>query len=77
MEFVNRSNADIGIIARAVSDETESITQINQGISQIADVTQTNSASSEEAAAVSSELFSQSRLLQDQTNSFKLKASRR
>lgn len=76
MEFVTRSNEDICIIADAVRDETESIAQINQGIGQIADVTQTNSASSEEAAAVSSELFTQSRLLQEQTSAFKLKASR-
>lgn len=73
MEFVSRSNNDIGVIADAVRDETEAITQINQGIGQIAEVTQTNSASSEEAAAVSAELFTQARLLQEQTSAFKLK----
>lgn len=74
MEFVSRSNNDIGVIADAVRDETEAITQINQGIGQIAEVTQTNSASSEEAAAVSAELFTQARLLQEQTSAFKLKS---
>ncbi|MDE6133786.1 MAG: hypothetical protein K2G04_10510, partial [Oscillospiraceae bacterium] len=73
MEFVTRSNNDISVIADAVRAETEAITQINQGIGQIADVTQTNSASSEEAAAVSAELFTQARLLQEQTSGFKLK----
>lgn len=73
MEFVTRSNNDISVIAEAIRSETEAITQINQGIGQIADVTQTNSASSEEAAAVSTELFTQARLLQEQTAGFKLK----
>lgn len=73
LELVTRSNEDIGVIADAVRDEAESITQINQGIGQIAAVTQTNSASSEEAAAVSAELFSQARLLQEQTSRFRLK----
>lgn len=73
MEFVTRSNNDIRVIADAVRNETEAITQINQGIGQIADVTQTNSASSEEAAAVSAELFSHAKLLQEQTSRFKLK----
>lgn len=73
MEFVTRSNEDISIIAEAVRVETESITQISEAIGQIAGVTQTNSASSEEAAAVSTELFSQAKLLQDQTRGFRLK----
>lgn len=73
MELVTRSNEDIGVIADAVRDEAEAITQINQGIGQIAAVTQTNSASSEEAAAVSAELFAQARLLQEQTARFTLK----
>ncbi|MDE6030231.1 MAG: hypothetical protein K2G32_01240, partial [Oscillospiraceae bacterium] len=73
MELVTNSNKDIGVIADAVRDEAEAITQINHSVGQIADVTQTNTASSEEAAAVSAELFSQARLLQEQTSGFKLK----
>ncbi len=73
MELVTHSNEDIGVIADAVRDEAEAITQINQGIGQIAAVTQTNSASSEQAAAVSAELFAQARLLQEQTSKFTLK----
>ncbi|MDE7192494.1 MAG: hypothetical protein K2O14_00855, partial [Oscillospiraceae bacterium] len=73
MELVTGSNKDIGVIADAVRDEAEAITQINQSVGQIADVTQTNTASSEEAAAVSAELFSQARLLQEQISSFRLK----
>lgn len=76
MELVTRSNDNINMIADAVRDEAEAITQINQGIGQIAAVTQSNTASSEEAAAVSAELFDQARLLQEQTSKFKLKGSR-
>lgn len=73
MELVGGSNEDIGIIAKAVNLEAESIVQVTEGIEQIATVTQTNSASSEEAAAISSELFSQTRKLQEQTGKFSLK----
>lgn len=77
MDLVTRSNDNINMIADAVRDEAEAITQINQGIGQIAAVTQTNSASSEEAAAVSAELFAQARLLQEQTKKFTLRSSHR
>ncbi|MBD5383848.1 MAG: hypothetical protein HDR72_02465 [Ruminococcaceae bacterium] len=76
MELVTRSNDNINMIADAVRDEAEAITQINQGIGQIAAVTQSNTASSEEAAAVSAELFTQARLLQEQTDRFKLRSLR-
>ena len=73
LELITQSNSDIGIIAEAVQTEAASIQQITEAIGQISDVVQTNSASSEEAAAVSTELFEQVRLLQDQTQRFKLK----
>lgn len=73
LELVMKSNSTIGTIAEAVRGEAVSIAQVTEGISQISDVVQTNSASSEESAAVSSELFSQVRLLQEQTNKFKLR----
>lgn len=74
MELVSQSNDDIATITGVVDDEAESIKQVTIGIEQISTVTQTNSASSEEAAAVSSELFSESRLLREQLDKFKLKA---
>ena len=40
---------------------------------QISSVVQTNSASSEESAAVSTELFEQVHLLEDETKKFRLK----
>lgn len=72
-ELVTRSNDNIAMIADAIHDEAESIKQINVGIGQIAEVTQNNTARSEEAAAVSSELFTQAELLRAQTNKFTLK----
>lgn len=73
LELVVKSNSTIGTIAEAVRGEAASIAQVTEGISQISDVVQTNSASSEESAAVSSELFNQVRILQDQTRKFKLR----
>lgn len=73
MELVTGSNKDIEIIAKAVDKEAESIVQVTDGLEQISTVTQTNSASSEETAAISSELFSQTRRLHDQTIKFILK----
>lgn len=74
LELVTHSNSDIGNIADAVRGEAESIVQVTDGIGQISSVIQTNSASSEEAAAVSAELFEQAHQLQDQTKKFRLKA---
>ncbi|MBD5103476.1 MAG: hypothetical protein HDT47_01255 [Ruminococcaceae bacterium] len=74
MDLVSQSNSDIATITSVVDDEAESIKQVTIGIEQISTVTQTNSANSEEAAAVSSELFSESRLLQEQLDKFQLKA---
>ena len=73
LELVVRSNASIGEIADMVQSEAESIAQVTEGIGQISSVVQMNSASSEESAAVSSELFQQVRLLREQTSRFRLK----
>lgn len=73
MELVMKSNKAITAIAEAVENEADSIAQVTNGIGQISAVVQTNSASSEQSAAVSTELFEQVRLLQNQTNKFTLK----
>lgn len=73
LDLVTNSNNDIGIIANAVRGEADSIMDVTESIKQISAVVQTNSASSEEAAAVSTELFDQANLLQSQTKKFKLK----
>ncbi|MEZ3435880.1 MAG: CZB domain-containing protein [Lachnospiraceae bacterium] len=73
LDLVVRSNSTIGTIAEAIRGEAASISQVTEGISQISEVVQTNSASSQESAAVSTELFDQVRLLREQTEKFKLK----
>ncbi len=73
LELVVQSNKAIGAISDAIAEEAESLSQVSEGIGQISSVVQTNSASSEESAAVSSELFEQVHLLEDQTKKFKLK----
>ncbi len=73
LELVVHSNEGIGAIASAVEGEALAIAQVAEGISQISAVVQSNSASSEESAAVSAELFNQVRVLADQTNRFHLR----
>ncbi|MCI8522321.1 MAG: HAMP domain-containing protein [Lachnospiraceae bacterium] len=73
LELVVKSNSSIDEITDAVQEEATSIEQVAEGIGQIASVVQTNSANSEESAAVSTELFEQVNRLQDQTNKFQLK----
>lgn len=73
LELVVKSNSSIDEITDAVQEEATSIEQVAEGISQIASVVQTNSANSEESAAVSAELFEQVNRLQEQTDKFQLK----
>ncbi len=75
LKLVVQSNDNISTIAKAIEGEASSIAQVTEGISQISAVVQSNSASSEESAAVSSELFDQVRLLQEQVKKFQLKKS--
>ncbi len=76
LELVMQSNTTIGTIAEAIQGEAASIAQVTEGIGQISAVVQTNSASSEESAAVSSELFEEVHKLEDETRKFKLKSGR-
>ncbi|RKI64136.1 HAMP domain-containing protein [bacterium 1xD42-67] len=73
LELVTKSNAAIRTITQAVESDAESIAQVTEGIGQISSVVQSNSASSEESAAVSTELFSQVKVMEDQTRKFQLK----
>ncbi len=59
-------------IQKATNDQAISIEQVNVGLDQISQVVQTNSATSEESAAASEELFSQSDLLKNLLSEFKL-----
>ena len=73
LALVVESNKAIETITDAIHQEADSLSQVSEGIVQISSVVQTNSASSEESAAVSSELFEQVHVLEDQTKRFKLK----
>ncbi|MDE6363139.1 MAG: MCP four helix bundle domain-containing protein [Lachnospiraceae bacterium] len=70
---VNEMTGIIGQISEASNDQAYSISQITIGMDQISDVVQTNSATAEESAAASQELSSQSQLMKNLVQKFKLK----
>jgi methyl-accepting chemotaxis protein len=63
----------VGEIAIASNDQATGIAQINQGIAQVSQVTQSNTATAEESAAASEELTTQAHLLEDMVGRFKFK----
>jgi methyl-accepting chemotaxis protein len=71
-EITAESVTLINKIASASQEQAASIAQINQGIEQISSVIQTNAATSEESAAASQELSSQSHLLEEFVAKFTL-----
>lgn len=73
LTLVNQSNSAIDEITDAVQEEAEAVSQVAEGLGQIANVVQTNTANSEESAAVSTELFEQVSRMKNQTNNFRLK----
>ncbi len=75
-ELVMQSDEAIHSITEAINQEAEALSQVSVGIGQISSVVQTNSASSEESAAVSTELFTQVNVLEEKTKKFKLKKNR-
>jgi len=70
---INESTRLVGEIARSSEDQALSITQVNVGIDQVAQVVQQNSATAEESAAASEEMSAQSSMLQELVTQFKLK----
>ncbi len=63
----------INRIAEASNHQSSSVSQVNQGITQIAGVLQTNSATSEECAAASAQLSNLARELKSAVDRYKLK----
>lgn len=59
-------------IAAASSKQVQAIEQINQGLSQVSDVVQTNAATAEESSASSEELDAQAQTLKREVEKFKL-----
>ncbi len=61
-------------ISKASTSQASTVSQIKQGVVQISEVVQTNSATSEETAASSEELSSQAQTLKELVAQFKLKS---
>ena len=70
---INESSRIVDDIAQSSSTQSDAISQINQGIDQVAIVVQQNSATAEESAAASEEMSSQSAMLAQMVAQFKLK----
>lgn len=60
-------------VSKASNEQAASIAQVTQGIEQISSVVQTNSATAEESAAASEELYGQAQMLKNLVSQFKLK----
>lgn len=65
----------VGEIATSSNEQAEGIEQINEGLVQIDQVTQTNTASAEESASASEELSGQAKNLKDMISRFTLSGS--
>ena len=63
----------VGDIANSSNEQASGIAQVNQGVNQIAQVTQTNTATAEESAASSEELAGQAKLLKEMVERFQLR----
>ena len=73
VEQITGVSALVGEISDSAAQQAESIQQINLGIGQIAQVTQSNTATSEEEAAAAQELSSQAEVFRNMVGGFKLK----
>ena len=70
---ITKATVLVGDIAAASNDQASAITQIDQAVLEVSQVTQINSATSEEGAAASEELSSQAAVLKEMVGRFKLK----
>ena len=62
-------------ITKSSNEQAQGVLQINEALSQVDKVTQTNTASAEESASASEELSSQAQLLSDMISRFKISAN--
>jgi len=65
----------VGDIAVASNEQATGIAQVDQGIVQVSQVVQTNSATAQQSAAASEELSSQAGLLNDRVSRFQLRGT--
>jgi methyl-accepting chemotaxis protein len=77
VEDVHKVSEIIKSIAISSQEQSESINQLSLGLSQITQVVQNNSATSQEAASASQVLSSQAEIMRNLVSSFKLKNSSR
>ena len=71
-ELVEKITESGSSIAKASDEQAISASQIDNALMQISQITQTNSATSEECAAASEELSAQTRTLNSQIAKFRL-----
>lgn len=69
---IQEASSMMDAIARASKGQAEAISQITLGIDQISSVVQTNSATAQQSAAASEELFGQAQILKDLVKNFRL-----
>jgi methyl-accepting chemotaxis protein len=72
VDGVTQTGSLVGEIAVASNEQATGIDQINQGIVQVSQVTQNNTATAEESAATTEELTAQAQMLQEMVGRFKL-----
>ena len=74
---VNNPVADlVAEISAASKEQSQGVEQVNTGLMQIDQVTQSNTANAEESAAASEELSSQAKMMEKMVDSFRLSAKR-
>lgn len=72
---ITESSVIVGNIAKSSGEQADTISQINNGVDQVVQVIQLNSATSEQSAASSEELSGQAKLLERLVAQFRLKES--
>lgn len=74
VEISNHVLESVHLIKKATEEESQSIEQVTKGINEISCVVQTNSATSEEFAATSTELSNQAAVMQELLSMFRLRS---
>jgi len=74
VESMKETAQTVEQISEAARKQAEAIMQVNLGVDQISGIVQTNSATAEENAAESEELFEQAQMLKNMVGGFKLES---
>lgn len=77
VDGVSKAADLVADIAYASNEQATAISQINEGIFQVSQVTQNNTATAEESAAASEEMTSQAQMLKEMVSKFRLKRGSR